>query len=243
VDPLDERTAFRASIGVDRSRVPAYAVIAASVLVVGLGFLGNLAGEWTGEASPRLPIASAPLAAATPRPTLPTPAPTPEPTLEPVAAPATTAELSPTGVFVAGTGDQAFGGPVADVNGTIWAIRAGGVANVDPQTGRTREWTLADDPAFASSSLAPSRQGGVWLVNPDVIRLFDAERFRAVIESPGPVWTIVEGPDGGLWATTRTYGLIRWADGTWTIDPPGRPSLASGIARSGWPFCVQIGRS
>ncbi|MEW5990257.1 MAG: hypothetical protein AB1736_02780 [Chloroflexota bacterium] len=127
-------------------------------------------------------------------------------------------------MFVAGMGDPAFGGLVADVNGTIWAIRAGGVANVDPQSGRIREWTLADDPAFATSSLAPARQGGVWLVSPGAIRRFDGERFRAVIESPGSVWTVVEGSDGSLWATTRTYGLIRWADGVWTTDPPGRPS-------------------
>jgi hypothetical protein len=224
MDPLDEQTAFRASIGVNRSRVPAYVVIAAAVLVAGLGFLANVTGDGTGEASPPLPTTSAPAAAATPRPTLPTPAPTPVPTLAPVAAPVTTAELSPTGVFVAGTGDPAFGGLVADVNGTIWANRAGGVANVDPQTGRTREWTLADDPAFATAVLAPARQGGVWLVSPGVIRLFDGERFRAVIESPGSVWQVVEGSDGGLWATTGTYGLIRWADGTWTSDPPGRPT-------------------
>ncbi|HEY4634620.1 MAG TPA: hypothetical protein VIH00_11960, partial [Candidatus Limnocylindrales bacterium] len=119
-------------------------VIAAFVLVAGLGILGNLAGERNDEASPRPPIASGPVSAATPRLTPgPTSAPTPEATLEPMAAPVTTSELSPTGVFVAGIGDPAFGGLVADVNGTIWANRAGGVANVDPQTGFTREWTLA----------------------------------------------------------------------------------------------------
>jgi len=225
VDPLDKQTAFRASIGVDRSRVSAFVVIAAFVLVAGLGILGNLAGERNDEASPRPPIASGPVSAATPRLTPgPTSAPTPEATLEPMAAPVTTSELSPTGVFVAGIGDPAFGGLVADVNGTIWANRAGGVANVDPQTGFTREWTLADDPAFATAVLAPARQGGVWLASPGVIRLFDGERFRAVIESPGSVWTVVEGSDGVLWATTRTYGLIRWADGVWTSDPPGRPT-------------------
>ena len=225
MDPLDKQTAFRASIGVDRSRVSAFVVIAAFVLVAGLGILGNLAGERNDEASPRPPIASGPVSAATPRLTPgPTSAPTPEATLEPMAAPVTTSELSPTGVFVAGIGDPAFGGLVADVNGTIWANRAGGVANVDPQTGFTREWTLADDPAFATAVLAPARQGGVWLASPGVIRLFDGERFRAVIESPGSVWTVVEGSDGVLWATTRTYGLIRWADGVWTSDPPGRPT-------------------
>jgi hypothetical protein len=112
---------------------------------------------------------------------------------------------------------------VADVNGTVWATRAGALVNVDLETGRVREWTLADDPAFAAAVLAPRRWGGVWLVGPDAIRLFDGQRFRAVIDVPGYVWSVAEGSDGSLWAATDPYGLIRWADGTWTGGPAGRP--------------------
>lgn len=225
MDPSDRPTEFRESIGGDRSRVPAYLVIAAVVLLVAFGFVTNQTGEGTDEASPPTLTASAPVAAATPGRTFsPTPVPTPVPTLAPFAAPVTTAELSRTGVLVAYTGDPAIGSLVADVNGTIWTTRAGGVINVDLQTGRAREWTLADDPAFATAWLAPARQGGVWLVSPGAVRLFDGERFRAVIEMPETVWSVVESSDGSLWAQTDLFGLIRWADGTWASDPPGRPS-------------------
>ena len=236
MDPSNQPRAFRGSIWDDRSRVQAYVVAAGAVLVVGVGLLANLLGDSSGE--PPLPLqpSGAPVAAATatatatatPRATrgptpAPTPAPTPMPTLGPMVAAATTAELAPTGVTVADIGDPALNGLVADVNGTVWATRAGAVLNVDPRTGRTREWTLADDPAFAMADLAPSRQGGVWLVGPEQIRLFDGERFRKVIETPGPLWSVVEGADGSLWAQADRYGLVRWADGAWASGPPGRP--------------------
>jgi len=205
--------------------VRAYAVIVAAVVVMGLGLVGNLAAPGKDATTSAPPPASAPVAAATPRATrAPTPAPTPVPTLAPMVAAITTAELAPTGVLVADTGDPAIHEPVADVNGSIWATRAGAVINMDPHTGRSREWTLADDPAFAGASLAPARQGGVWLVTEEAIRLFDGERFRAVIEMPDPAWFMVENGDGTIWAQTDRYGLIRWADGTWTSDPPGRPT-------------------
>ncbi len=188
MDPSNQPRAFRGSIRDDRSRVQAYVVAAAAVLVVGVGLLASLLGDSNGE--PPLPLqpSGAPVAAATatatpiatPRATRgPTPAPTPMPTLAPMVAAISTAELAPTGVIVADIGDPDLHGLVADVNGTVWATRAGAVLNVDPRTGRTREWTLADDPAFAMADLATSRQGGVWLVGPEQIRLFDGERFRS----------------------------------------------------------------
>ena len=198
-------------------------VIVAAVLVVGLGLAGNLTSDGKGETSSPLPLASA--AAATPRATrAPTPVPTLAPTLAPMVAAITTADLAPTGVLVADTGEPVIENLVADVNGTIWATRAGSVINVDPRTGRTREWTLADDPAFAAAFLAPARKGGVWLVTDEAVRLFDGERFRAVIDTPERVWFIVEDADGMIWAQTDRYGLLRWTDGAWTGDPPGRPT-------------------
>jgi hypothetical protein len=226
VHPSDEQAAFRGTIRSVRSRVQVAVVVAASVLVVGIGLLASLDEGGDPGASPGLPGASGPLAEATPRPTArPTPTPTPEPTLVPVAAPAATVELVPTGIIVADTGDPATGDLVADVDGTIWTSRAGAVVNVDPRTGRAREWTLADDPAFAQDYLVAARRGGVWLVGPEAIRLFDGEVFRAVIQTPGQAWSVVEAADGSLWAVTDRYGLIRWVDGVWSSEPPGRQGL------------------
>jgi hypothetical protein len=228
VDPSDEPPAFQRSTSVGRSPLPAYAVIAGAMLLVGFGFLSSLADDGDDGPSP-LPTTSAPVAAATTRPTpRPTPVPTPVPTLAPTTAPATAAELSPTGVLVADTGDPATGDLVADVDGTIWTTRAGGVVNVDPRTGRAREWTLADDPAFAAPSLAAARAGGVWLLGRDAIRHFDGMRFPVVIETPADMWGVVEDPGGSLWAQTEEYGLIRWADGVWASDPLGRPGRGAG---------------
>ena len=224
MDPSDRSAAFRESIGGGRSRLQVTLVIGVAALMVGVGLLTNLTSDGESEAPSTLPATSAPAAAATFRPTLrPTAMPSPVPTLAPVVAPVTTAWLSSTGVLVADTGGPAVGDLVAAVNGTIWATRAGGIVNVDPQTGHAREWTLADDPAFATAGLAAARDGGVWLVGPEAIRRFDGVRFRAVIDTPGPVWSVAEGADGTLWAQTEQYGLVRWADGAWESDPPGRP--------------------
>lgn len=224
MDRSDGPAAFRESIGGGRSRLQVSVVLAAAALVVGVGLLTSMTGDGEGEAPSPPPTTSAPAAAATFRPTLrPTPTPTPAPTLAPMAAPVTTAWLTSTGVLVADTGGPALGDLVAEVNGTVWATRAGGVVNFDPQTGRAREWTIADDLAFATSDLAAARDGGVWLVGSEAIRRFDGVRFRAVINTPGSVRNVSEDDDGTLWAQTDQYGLVRWADGTWTSDPPGRP--------------------
>jgi hypothetical protein len=201
--------------------------------VVVLGVAGRLTAPGSDGTTSPVPPADSPAAAATPRLTQaptprvtqgPTPAPTPMPTLAPMVAAATAAELAPTGVHVANLGSPGVWTAVADVDGTIWAMRAGATINVDPRTGRTRAWTLADDPAFAMAFLAPARQHGVWLVTEEALRLFDGERFRAVIDAPAAVWSMVEDADGTLWAQTDRFGLVRWVDGTWTSDPPGRPT-------------------
>lgn len=238
MDRSDQPAAFRGAIGNGRSRMTALAVIAVVGLLVGLGWLAGFADDAGPIPSP-LPSGSPPVAAAsptprpsraaTPRPS-PTPTPTPAPTLAPFAAPPTTAELARTGVQVAGIGDPSVGSVVPDADGTVWISRAGGVARVDPRTGRGREWTLADDAAFAAGSLASAQEGGVWLVGPDAIRLFDGERFRAVVETPASVWTVVEAPDGSIWGVGDPIGVIRWSNGVWTSDPPGRPARgASGL--------------
>lgn len=222
MDPPNAPAEYRASLRDGHARLASSVVIAAAVLLVSFAYLGSLTGDGTADASPSISPA---VAAATPGRSLgPTPPPTPGPTFAPTSAPSTTAELAPTGVLVADTGDATIGQLVADVNGTIWTLRAGGIANIDPLTGRTRVWTLADDSAFAAASIAPARGGGVWLVNVGAVRLFDGERFRAVIDTPIPLWAVAEGANGSLWAATGQYGLIRWINGVWASDPPGRPT-------------------
>jgi hypothetical protein len=220
----NEPTAYRESIAGDGVRLKVAVVIVAAGLVVGAGIVPNLIEGEASHSPPALPTSSTPVAAATTRPTpRPRPTPSPAPTLPPTAAPAAEADPAPTGVVVADTGEVAVGDLVPDANGTVWATRAGGVINVDPRSGRAREWTLADDPAFATSFIAPARSSGVWLVGPRALRRFDGERFSAVIDVPDPIWSMAEGPDGSLWAQTERYGLIHWADGIWTSDPAGRP--------------------
>lgn len=200
-------------------------VVVVAAMVVGIGILASLNGDAGSDSASAIPTSSAAAAAATARPTpRPTPIPTPAPTLAPMLAPAAEARLSPTGVLLADTGDPSIEGLVADVDGTVWGIRAGGVMNIDPVTGRTREWTIADDPAFMTGSLTAARHGGVWLVGPEAVRLFDGTRFRAVIDVPAPVGFMAEDDDGTLWAQVDEYGLVRWSDGMWQSDPPGRPS-------------------
>ncbi len=204
------------------------AVVAGVVGLAGLSWLAGLTSGPTeppdATATPRAAVGS-PTPRATPRPTpRPTPEPTPAPTLAPTRATAVTRELEPTGILVADIGAADVGPILPDEDGSVWVARSGIVVKADPQTGHARRWTLADDTAFATASLARARLGGVWLLGSNTIRLFDGERFRAVIETPANVWQLVDAPDGTLWAQTDEFGLIRWADGVWTSDPPGRPS-------------------
>ena len=246
----DQPTSFEGSIRGDRSRARAYAVFLAAVLLVGAGLVSSLGGAGQDRGSP-VPSGSGQAAVVTSSPTLrptpaPTPRPTPVPTFAPAAAPKTAAELARTGVLVADTGDPSIGSLVADVNGTVWATRAGALLNVDPATRQVREWTLADDPVFATAALSPSRQGGVWLVGADAIRLFDGVRFRVVIPTPIPVWSVAEGADGSLWAITDPSRLIRWTDGRW-IAAPGRPASVASVVVDGagrvWTVDVDVSPS
>lgn len=232
MDRSDQPTTFRGAIRDRQSRLVAIAVVAGVVGLAGLSWLSGLTSgppePPVSTATPRAAVGSPTprsTSRATPRPTpRPTPEPTPAPTLPPTPASVTSEALQRTGIEVVGTGGPGPGDLVADANGTIWFSRAATLVNLDPQTGRTREWTLADDLAFGAGGLAPARLGGVWLVGPGAIRLFDGERFRAVIRTPVDVWGLAEAPDGTLWVQTGDYGLIRWADGRWTSDPPGRPA-------------------
>ena len=62
-------------------------------------------------------------------------------------------------------------------DGGTWVLFTSGLLRVDLD-GSIREWSLADDAAFgAAHGLAPSRFGGVWMLEAATLRLFDGETF------------------------------------------------------------------
>lgn len=108
-------------------------------------------------------------------------------------------------------------------DGTAWALGSGRLLRIDADGG-LRDWTLVDDPAFGrAGGLAPSRHGGVWLVDSTALRRFDGSTFTDVVEIPisasGPgVTDMIEAPDGRLWVTMEA-GVFRWDGSTWTATP------------------------
>lgn len=224
--PRSHQVGFEGSISNRRARVTAIIAGAGLAAMIGLAWVSALNGGRIPTSVP--PHAAAATLGATDARTPDLPSahpkePSPAPTLTPFAAPALARDLEPTDVLVAASGERQVGALVPDADGTVWTTRADAIVNIDPRTGRTREWTLADDQAFMSAWPVISRSGGVWLVSRDAIRLFDGERFRAVIATPSPVWNVLEGSDGAIWATSDEFGLIRWVDGIWSSAPPGRP--------------------
>jgi ligand-binding sensor domain-containing protein len=224
MNPSDKPTEFRAEIRDGRSRLWFYLIAAAVLVVVGSGVLSRLGSDTDGPGHLDPSATAAAVADATPKasPQATLPPPTPRPTFLARAAPAIAAELAPTGVFVADPGSPGVGSVVPDEDGTVWTSGDSGLFNVDPRTGLVRHWTVSDDPAFASSDLVAAREGGVWLASGSAIRRFDGSRFRSVIAAPAGARLEAEDADGTLWATFGDLGLLQWAHGNWTAEPPGR---------------------
>ncbi len=112
---------------------------------------------------------------------------------------------------------------VQDGQGDVWAL-GDGLMCFRERNGTyalVGDWSLADDAAFATWTLAPARDGGVWLGGP-TIRRFDGTRFTEVIEGPsGSVFELLETPDGSLWAMvddgSQPYDAVwRWDGSSWT---------------------------
>jgi hypothetical protein len=149
------------------------------------------------------------------------------------------ATLVPTGIELLTPANSLFDDVVADPEGMIWGYGSGILARFDPASGALRTWTQGADAAFGFSEIGafvPARGGGVWFgsLSGGMLRWFDGERFRDVVPPP-PVQAVslVEGPDGSLWAGGDT-GLFRWDGTAWSAAPEGRPTVGvSAVAVDG----------
>lgn len=118
---------------------------------------------------------------------------------------------------------------VVDGAGMAWVDGPWEVARVDPATGHATVWDATDDTAFAAvRSIAPAGPEGVWLVSADTARLFDGERFVAVLSLPDGFRDGGEGESpirdllqvgSEVWVSGAN-GVARWADGSWTPMAP-----------------------
>jgi ligand-binding sensor domain-containing protein len=120
---------------------------------------------------------------------------------------------------------------VAGSDGLIWAYTQGHLVRLDPISGDTRTWTIADDAAFAEPSLMPARGGGVWLGGAHELRWFDGERFRDVVTVPSDAaatWSGTGSPNATLWASAEDGGVLGWDGKAWTRLPAIRPDVTAG---------------
>ncbi|HSO05226.1 MAG TPA: hypothetical protein VLQ92_12140, partial [Candidatus Limnocylindrales bacterium] len=123
--------------------------------------------------------------------------------------------LEPTGIeLVSAPGVDSM---VVDGTGAVWLHSPWQLTRVDPATGTTQAWDVADDAVFANlGAIEPAEAGGVWLVESDRVRLFDGRSF--VRDLPVP-----EEFRGG--ETRRITGLVEVGAEVWV-------SSVAGVARS-----------
>ena len=139
------------------------------------------------------------------------------------------ADLAPTGWMLwggAGADDV-----VVDGAGQVWVDGPWQVARIDPASGAGTVWDAADDAAFASvEDLAPAQPAGVWMRSGRTARLFDGERFVAVLELPAepadpgadqPASPVMLQVGDELWVGGPS-GVNRWADGQWSAVGQGQ---------------------
>lgn len=121
------------------------------------------------------------------------------------------------------SGDHAW--VAADSRGTIWFARG-------PHVGKFLngkfETVLTLD--AATVSLAPSRDGGLWIVTPSqLLKFSEGTTPREVARMPPrtSVRAILEDRDGALWIGTPSSGLLRWSGhGIEIVDVP-RPQITA----------------
>jgi hypothetical protein len=155
--------------------------------------------------------------------------------------------LVPTGVEVLSPDSGVYDRVIVDGRGAHWAVGPGRVARFDP-SGRDRStWTVADDAAFSSSTIASARAGGLWVASGTGIARFDGTGFREAIPAPAPSLTdLLEAPDGTMWAVPRGDAPLRWDGSRWASLPEGRPTKGADlllVTRGGdvWVSDVRVG--
>lgn len=159
-------------------------------------------------------------------------------------------ELAPSGAVVVGYPPAAadtelqertmpWGQIVADGAGQVWLTTSWGVTRVDPTSGESTTWDVADDAAFASiSAVAPTSGAGVWLLYGDRVRLFDGQRFTVDLQVPEEIFTSGGAPGtvghvhdlaeagSDVWLSLHDVvfpgdapgrSVARWSGGTWTV--------------------------
>lgn len=126
-----------------------------------------------------------------------------------------------------------------DGAGDVWVDGPLELTRVDPETGESSTWDVAEDLAFGEfQEIAPSQEPGVWLLSMSRVRRFDGEGFAVDLEVPeelnahagfGVADLVEMGED--LWITNDADVTARWSGGSWTVLPEGR----------GGPFAVVDG--
>ena len=138
--------------------------------------------------------------------------------------------LAPTGIDVLTPDTGAYGRTVVDGEGMIWAPGDGRLVRFDPTSGSARTWTVSDDTAFGINTIAPARDGGVWLIDGRMLRLFDGTLFRTVVEAPAEAVAATAAPDGSLWVATIDGKVTHWTGSSWTSLDPGQPIADAAIS-------------
>lgn len=132
---------------------------------------------------------------------------------------------------------------VADGAGHVWIRSGWQVIRLDPASGETTSWDVADDALFATPglTLASASGSGVWLVEGGRIRLFDGARFAVDLQLPQDmldlsdpvgrmVGSVIDIAERGseLWLSldftittptiTGPYGgqVVKWSGGRWS---------------------------
>ncbi len=76
------------------------------------------------------------------------------------------------------------------------------------------------------NSLAPDREGGLWVATDGALYHGREGRFRAYTQAdglPGNVFkSVLRARDGAVWATVPPHGVVRWHEGRWTTFLCGR---------------------
>lgn len=113
----------------------------------------------------------------------------------------------------------------ADTGGTLWFARGPNVGKF--QNGRFVTVLKLD---AANVSLAPSQDGGLWIVTPSQLMKFsEGSPPREVARMPprSTVRAILEDREGAVWIGTSASGLFRWSShGLEAVDVP-RPQITA----------------